>query len=404
MKPSRWFFGQMGRVKVGLAFAVTMLWLLPAQAQFSVLYSFQGKADGGEPAAGLILDSSGNLYGTTYYGDLSGNGVAFKVTPAGKEDVLYHFTGKADGGHPFAGLISDSAGNLYGTTTSGGNLTCNSGQGCGTVFELNASGETVLHSFDGTDGRHPNGGLVEDSSGNLYGTTRTGGSTSCGGAGCGVVYKLDPAGNYTVLHVFHVGSTDGINPYASLVMDAAGNLYGTTSGGGQYLGGIVFKVDPTTETETILWAFGGKGGGHPFGPVILDSAGNLYGTTFQGGAAKSGVVFKIDTSNQEQVLYSFLGGADGANPIGGLAMDSAGNLYGTTGGGGMAGCSGFGCGTVFELDTSLNKTILYTFTGGTDGANPYDGVTLDSAGNLYGTTPIGGQYDKGVVYKITAQD
>jgi len=401
MKSRRWALCRSTQVKVGLAFVAAILSLLPAQAQFTVLYSFQGKADGGEPSAGLILDASGNLYGTTYYGANARNGVVFMMNGAGLETVLYRFTGKADGGHPFAGVIQDSAGNLFGTATTGGNLTCSAPQGCGTVFKLDATGEHVLHTFNGTDGQHPNGGVVEDSAGNLYGTTRLGGSTGCGGVGCGVVFKLDPLGNYTVLHSF-MGGNDGVNPYVGLTMDAAGNLYGTTSAAGKFVSGTVFKID-TAGHYTIINQLKGQTGSHPFGQLILDSAGNLYGTAFAGGTYKNGAIFKVDTSNQLHLLYSFLGGTDGASPIGGLAFDSAGNLYGTTSGGGITGCGGFGCGTVFKLDTTLTKTILHTFIGGTtDGANPYDGVTLDVSGNLYGTTPTGGQYGNGLVYEIAA--
>jgi uncharacterized repeat protein (TIGR03803 family) len=323
--------------------------------------------------------------------------------------VLYSFTGGADGGQPFAGVIRDSAGNLSGTTSGGGT-------GYGVVYKLDvASGqETVLYSFTGgADGASPETGVIRDSAGNLYGTTNGGGTDY------GVVYKLDVAsGQETVLYSF-TGGTDGSNPYAGVIRDSDGNLYGTTSGGGSGEGsagyGVVFKVNSAGQ-ETVLYSFtGGADGGDPIAGLILDSAGNLYGTTSEGGNIVTcpvsifspggcGVVYKVDTAGQETVLYSFTGGTDGGFPDAGVIRDSAGNLYGTTyGGGDLSGCFGGGCGVVFEVDPAGQETVLYTFTGGTDGGHPYAGVILDLAGNLYGTASSGGADSGGVVFKLAPQ-
>jgi uncharacterized repeat protein (TIGR03803 family) len=218
---------------------------------------------------------------------------------------------------------------------------------------------TVLHRFTGADGHNPSedGHLIRDSAGNLYGTTSGGGAS-----GLGVVFKLNKTGE-TVLHSF-TGGADGGTPYAGLTRDSAGNLYGTTYGGGASGGGVVFKVD-TTGTETVLYNFTRKPGGtNPYASLIQDSVGNLYGTTYYGGASIWGVVFKLDTTGTETVLYSFTGGADGAEPYAGLLRDSAGNLYGTTVFGGAS-----NWGVVFKLNKT-GETVLHSFTGGADGGAP----------------------------------
>jgi uncharacterized repeat protein (TIGR03803 family) len=379
-----------------------------AEAQtYTVLYKFLGgQNDGAGPGYGtLIGDSAGNLYGTTEGGGASGAGVVFKLDKTG-ETVLYSFKASpTDGGMPMAGLIRDSAGNLYGTTTAGG------ASDQGTVFKLDPIGtETVLYSFTGGgDGGRPYAGLIQDSAGNLYGTTTTGGvSGGCDGPGCGVVFKLDTTGTETVLHAF-TGRADGGNPRAGLILDSAGNLYGTTAWGGvpgcHGTGcGLIFKLD-TTGTETVLHDFTGADGAMPYAGLILDSAGNLYGTTVHGGAWNEGVVFKLDTTGTETVVHSFnggsAGGSDGATPYAGLIRDPAGNLYGTTeSGGGSSGCNGFGCGAVFKLDTTGTETVLYSFTEEADGANPLAGLSQDPAGNLYGTASEGGTSNDGVVFKL----
>jgi uncharacterized repeat protein (TIGR03803 family) len=254
------------------------------------------------------MDATGNLYGTTGFGGASNAGTVFKLDPSGNKTVLYSFKGGSDGDVPVAGLIMDAAGNLYGTTEDGGSSNCSFG--CGIVFELDPAGnETVLHSFTGSpgDGGRPVAGLIMDTAGNLYGTTAEGGSGTCtviNGipvSGCGTVFKLDPAGNETVLHSF-TGGSDGIQALAALLMDAAGNLYSTTELGGSFGSGIVFKLDPSGN-ETLLHTFtGGNDGAAPlFASLIMDTAGNLYGTTQNGGGSSNctvgcGTVFKLDTA------------------------------------------------------------------------------------------------------------
>ena len=403
----------------------------------SVLYAFSGGNDGSEPTAGVILDPTGNLYGTTYYGGPAGEGVVFEVDTTGHESVLYSFTGATDGGAPWAGVVRDSSGNLYGTTNNGG--TSNSG----VVYEVDTAGhETVLHSFSGSGGDFPNAGVVRDSSGRIYGTTYSGGASG----GWGVVYRLSATGRETVLHsftdgadgaypawaglvldssgnvygttgnggvanagtVFEVdssgnetviasfpGSADGSNPYAGLIRDSSGNFYGTASTGGASGWGIVYKLD-TTGHETVLYTFtGGADGGEPRSGVVRDSAGNMYGTTYSGGASGWGTVYKLDSTGNETVLHSFTLGVDGGFPVGGVILDSAGNLYGTT----LCGVAS-GSGLVFEIDPAGIETELYSFTGGADGGYPYAGVARDSAGNLYGTGNIGGASSLGVVFKV----
>jgi len=317
---------------------------------FGVLYSFTGGSDGAFPEAGLMKDKAGNLYGTTLQGGTDYFfGTVFELTPDGTETVLYSFTGGSDGGQPGASLVKNS-GNLYGTTELGGSSSCNGGFGCGTVFEVAPDGaETVLHAFTGgRDGAFPWAGLLMDSAGNLYGTTVQGGNTSCNDRyGCGTVFKLAPDGTESVLHSFcsENNCTDGYFPLGGgLIEDSAGNLYGTTNLGGRHDGGIIFEIAPDG-TETVLHSFGNSpDGGHPFGGLIKDSAGNFYGTTTVGGSYDKGTVFELAPDGSETVLYSFKGGSDGDDPYAALIEDKAGNLYGTTEDGGV-----YGRGTVFKL-------------------------------------------------------
>ena len=384
------------RVAFGLAVALvpTVFATPSANAQtHNVLYSFAGGTDGATPTTGLTLDAAGNLYGTTSAGGVSKLGTVFKLDTSGNETLLYSFTGGSDGATPNAGLVLDPTGNLYGTTTLGG------AANLGTVFKLDTAGtETVLYSFTGgTDGATPRAGLVLDPSGIPYGTTAAGGASNSG-----TVFKLDAAGAETVLYTF-TGGLDGGSPQAGLVLDVAGNLYGTTSSGGSVAGlcvyaggcGVVFKLD-TTGTETVLYTFRGEAdGGYPQDELALDAAGNPYGTTRESDS-NSGTVFKLDTTGKETVLYTFTCGNTGCDPFGGLVLDAAGNLYGTT----SNGASGFG--TVFELDTTGKITVLYTFTGGADGATPAAGLILsDTTGTLYGTTSAGGASNFGTVFEIT---
>lgn len=391
---------------------------------YTVLYTFKGGTDGAVPiTAGLIRDAAGNLYGTTNSGgnnlDCSSNippgcGVVFKLDPRGKETALYTFTGGADGGSPTAGVIRDNEGNLYGTTDFGGSGSLSAG----TVFKLDDTGqETVLHSFCSSsncaDGNGPQAGVIRDNEGNLYGTTLGGGEFCTEYGGCGVVFKLDPSGQETVLYNFcpngYGNCTDGNFPTAGLVRDNEGNLYGTTGYGGANGEGTVFRVGPTG-TETVLHSFaGGADGASPFAGLVRDEAGNLYGTTTGGGPSGWGTVFKVDPDGNETVPYSFTGGTDGGYPEAGLIRDATGHLYGATFFGGLASAPCFSfCGVVFEVDTTTGKeTVLYSFAQDRDGINPSSGLIQDAAGNLYGNAQYGGDgscnpsFGCGVVFKLT---
>lgn len=381
----------------------------------TVLHAFAGRRDGSFPNAALIADAQGALYGTTANGgdglsQGAGYGTIFKLTPPapGKTEwvrkVLYRFRGLSDGSFPYAGLIMDEHGALYGTTESDGSSGIN-----GTVFKLTPSSddtewtETVLYAFHGSDGSAPVAGLIRDKHGALYGTTSSGGL----GFGFGAAFKLTPpargetAWTETVLHLF-TGGIDGDYPFAGLTAGPDGALYGTTSngGGGNNGGyGTVFKLTPPAWgepawTETVLYSFtGGSDGSIPQAGVIFDNEGALYGTTTLGGAGSSGTVFKLTppakggTTWTETVLYSFSGGSDGNSPASGLIADARGALYGTTAGGGAN-----GVGAVFKLAPPTSRgalwgeSVLYSFKGGSDGSYPYAGVIGDWQGNLYGTT------------------
>ena len=359
-----------------------------------VLHNFPvGAPLGSGPEAGLIADPAGNLYGTATFGGAGRQGTIFKIDTSGQKTVLYNFAGGAFGSLPASGVVRDAAGNLYGTTPSGGNMACSGG--CGVVYKLDAGGNyKVLYTFrGGADGGQPYAGVILDDAGNLYGTTQYGGLNNCFGQACGVVYKVDPLGNETVLYSF-TGQPDGEQPNTGVIRDAAGNLYGATSTGGANFAGVVYKIDPSGN-ELLLYTFtGGSDGDEPDSSLIMDPVGNLYGTTQFGGTTFNGVVFKVDTSNNETVLYNFAGAPDGATPIA-VIRDAHGNFYGTTYSGGTG-----NSGTVFKLDSGGHETVLYNFTGGTDGGNPEAGVIRDSNGSLYGTTNHGGPLGVGTVYKL----
>jgi len=388
-----------------LVYALVLAPAMGAQVTFTTLYSFDGR-DGQGPESSLIFDPAGNFYGTTNAGGIFGYGTVFELTPnAGgwTETVLHNFYA-SDGRSPLAGLVLDGAGNLYGTTFFGG------AYGYGTVFELSpqAGGhwtERVLHSFRATDGYGP-AGLIFDSAGNLYGTAAGGGLHDHG-----IVFmlKLGSGGKWSerILHNFAVNGIDGTDPSAPLNFDDAGNLYGTTTYGGTYGCGTVFVLSPKSTgdwAERIAHTFSGnkgKDGCYPASGVVFDTTGNLYGTTYFGGLGQgysAGVVFKLSpTANgdwNETVLHSFVGGEDGIGPsAGNLVLDIDGNIYGATflGGGNLGG-------TVFELKLTSRggwtEVVLYAFP---DGSGPSAGLIFDSAGNLYGTASGG----PGLVFKIT---
>jgi uncharacterized repeat protein (TIGR03803 family) len=401
----------------GFALALSVPSVAAGAKSFQVLHAFSGGSDGADPLAGLIIDSAGNLYGTTDSGGSGGCGhndpgcgAVFRVAPDGAETVLYAFAQKKDGAYPVSSLVMDGAGDLYGTTQGGGNESCS--QGCGTVFELATNGTaTILHKFQGTtDGLDPAAGLVRDTAGDLFGTTEY------GGGGYGSVFSLGPDGTKTVLHAF-AGGSDGEFPQAVLLLDKAANLYGTTlTGGGSgctyYDGcGTTFKLAPDG-TETVLHAFtGGTDGGYPVAGLVADKAGNLYGTAESGGSDMTdcgggcGVAFEIAPDGTQTVLHSFGGGSDGVLPYAGVVRDKAGNLFGTTLLGGTSTACVSGCGTVYELlppaqqGGSWVERVIHSFARH-DGADPQAGLTADKAGNLYGTTSAGGGHNAGTVFKI----
>ncbi len=387
-------------------------------AKENTLVSFAGGGTPNLPYAGLIFDSAGNLYGTTQLGGAHNQGTVFELSKASNgwtETVLYSFGGGHDGSHPTGDLVLDAAGNLYGTTTTGGAGSCT--QGCGTVFELSpVSGswnETVLYSFaGGSDGSQPYAGLVLDNAGKLYGTTLLGGNTGANCTlGCGTVFELTPAmggWNHSVLHAFAAGN-DGASPYAGLTFDAAGNLYGVTDAGGSGGKGTVFKLSAADGwSESVLHAFkGAVDGASPRGTLVVDASGNLYGTTFQGSISNYGLVFELINSQgiwDEKILHRFAN-APAANTVAGLAFDNAGNLYGTTMLGADASSCGGGCGTFFKLTPASggNWTFnaLHVFGRGKDGFKPSGKLILDSAGNLFGTTQSGGVHGQGTVFEVT---
>ncbi len=365
----------------------------------TVLYTFLGASDAANPVAGVIRDAQGNLYGTSEYGGAYSAGTVFKLSGT-TETVLHSFAG-ADGANPSAGVIQDAQGNLYGTTQSGG-----ANGAYGVVFEQSGTTETVLYSFcsesDCADGFTPMAGVIRDAQGNLYGTTSLGGAY-----GQGTVFKLDTTGQETVLYSFCIqpNCTDGANPSAGVIQDSQGNLYGTTQKGGANGEGTVFKLSGTTETVLYSFRAGNKDGAQPVAGVIRDARGNLYGTTSQGGAHGQGTVFKL-SGTTETILHSFKGGnEDGAEPLAGVIRDAQGNLYGTTSQGGPS-----GEGTAFNLSKARAETLLYRFCSQgacADGAYPSAGLITDSKGNLYGTTYLGGDlscgenYGCGVVFKLT---
>jgi len=393
-----------------------------ANAQtFKIIHQFD-HADGAYAQGSLTFVASGTLIGMTG-GATANDGTIFKLTATGQETVLHSFSGE-DGAYPYLGsLIEDAAGNFYGTTWYGGDLSCEGGEGCGTVFKVDSTGnETVLHTFEAqNDGQFPFSTLVLDSSGNLYGTT----SSGFGYGPNGLVFAVNSVtGVENVIYQFN-GAPDGSYPEAGMVMDTSGNLYGTTAFGGSGAGcgsagcGTVFELSPSGGgwKEAILYSFQGGSDGELPEALIRDSAGNLYGATNVGGGtscyngAGCGTVFKlIPNSNgswTEAVLYRFTGfpGNDGAYPYGQLVEDGAGNLYGTTDlGGGSSACQGVipnGCGTVFRIDPTGRETILHRF-GLIDGAYPYAGLVVDSAtSTLYGITASGGGPGQGVVFTIS---
>ena len=417
------------RVTAKLLASITVLVLTTLvvsgmQAQtFTVIHTFNGQ-DGSFPAAGVSLDSRGNLYGTTVEGGPGGNGTVYKLAYRGSGWVLtqlYSFTGTADGAQPQGGVAMAADGTLYGTTNWGGGSGCQQYGGCGTVFHLNPPPsaprsvlapwiQTVIYTFNQSNGEEPEGNLVFDHSGNLYGTTVVGGGSNQN-CDCGVLYQLVPSGQGWTGNTIHVftGRTiqnahDGAYPVGGLIADAFGNLYGVTTEGGLYGGGIIYEFSNSGSswTEQTLAEFQASSGAVPMGGVILDSSGNLYGTTTVGGANGSGTVFEFEHGGFLRVLYNLPTVCNNScGPQGTMAMDRTGNRYGTVTAGGI-----YANGTVFKLTPGTNGwtyTSLHDFTvqSGSDGAFPTGTLVIDENGNLYGTASEGGEHNQGTIWKIT---
>jgi uncharacterized repeat protein (TIGR03803 family) len=385
---------------------------LPAHAHsFEVLYAFKGGVDGSGPNGGLAQDATGNLYGATSSGGGSANcnggcGTVYKVDSHGNETVLYGFSGEADGQYP-SPLILDSSGNIYGTTLWGGDPDCQGYGSCGVVYELSASGtETVLHTFEGSgDGTNPEAPVIMDSAGNLYGTTLAGGAGGgCVGnnpPGCGTVFEVSSSGQETILHAF--AGQDGANPSAGLLRDSSGNLYGSTLEGGTYGYGTIFKLDSGGKL-TILHEFTGSApdNGYPYDGLVSDKAGDLYGTTewHPAGSDVFGTAFELEPRSRTlTTLFSF-DLCDGGYTEAGLLRDSSGTLYGTTLSGGRdRGGRCVGGGTVFKLDKNGKESTMEVFGTKNKGDAPRSILVQDKAGNLYGTA-LDGPGGNGVVFEI----
>jgi uncharacterized repeat protein (TIGR03803 family) len=406
--------------------------------------------DGMTPLSGFVADKAGNLYGVTSiggsgdcsdFGGGGGCGTVYELSPPAKnagawsETVLYNFQGGADGDEVVGSLIFDKKGNLYGTTALGGGGSCT--YGCGTVFELSppakkggAWTKSIIYLFQGAsaDGSYPEAAMVFDRDGNLYGTTSQGGGPNCGGYGCGTVFELKPPHQQgetwteTVLHTF-VGpsSTDGYGPSCNLVFDATGNLYGTTGFGGTYNNGAVFEMNPPAAkgdpwAESVIYSFIGQpDGASPSAGLVAGQNGSFYGSATGWGPKDYGTIFQLTPPAQagdpwtETVLHAFTLQADGGNPGGGVILDTEGNLYGTTAVGGNYSCNaGFndGCGVVFKLAPpakqggAWKQTVLHSFTGGEDGIQPESGLLIGRFGLLYGTTEMGGASGAGTVFIV----
>lgn len=395
--------------------------LANAAEKFKILHTFTNGADGGNPVAGMIIDAKGNFYGTTNQGgksgscypEFSGCGIVFELSPSKsgwKFKTLYTFQGNQDGQGPYGEVMFAPDGSLNGTTVNGGNPNCPSG--CGSVFNLKPARktwtETVLYDFQGnTDAYYPTGSLAMDSSGKLYGTTYVGGTN-----GPGTIYQLtESGGKWTEQIVWSFTSqADGANPYSGVVIGSGDTLFTTTSSGGINLSGTVdqLRKSGSTWSEQTLYEFQDHDttGVDPFAGLLLEPSGVLIGATEDGGAHNGGTVFSLTPSGggwNIAPVYSLRAKSCCNGPAANLIMDAAGNLYGTT-----QGDSGVNYGTVFKLTPKGDRWIikvLHTFTGGSDGSTPRGALVLDSAGNIYGTTLLGGVQNSeggyGVVFEIT---
>lgn len=375
-----------------------------------VIFSFEEES-GEYPYTELVRDGAGKLYGTAVQGGEFGGGTVFQLAPSGAFTVLYNFTGQQDGGQPYGGVTFDGDGNLYGTAVVGGTgNACE--EGCGVAYKLTNDGgvwtQTVLHNFTGgNDGAGPGAGLTIDQRGNLYGMTPIGGAY-----GLGTIYQLHPTEQgdwqFRLVHTF-TGGLDGSSGSAGrMVLDRAGRLVGVTTVGGAYGHGIAFRLHHlpgSWELETLYSFKGQPDAGFPYGALLIDRLGRLYGTTYYDGENDLGAVYRLAQGSdglwRERVLHSFQGGTLGSHSISNLVF-MGGSLYGTTSEGGAPGCS---CGTIFELTPDGQGTwthrVAYAFTGAPDGAYAYSGMVGDGQGHLYGATAYGGEADDGSIYRFT---
>ena len=395
---------------LGISIFFVLLAPLVIQASTTqILYSFAGDEDGEYIDSDVAIDAAGNLYGTSVLGGEFGGGTVWQLSPIGDtwvHTVIYSFTGSADGGEPYKGVTLDAAGNLYGTAVTGGSGSCEGG--CGVTYKLTKSGSTwtqsVIHAFNGADGSGPGSRVTLDNHGNVYGMTPTGGAD-----GLGTIYRIHPRSDgswaFRVIHTF-TGGADGSSGSAGKMIFRNGHLFGAATTGG--LGyGTVFELRPTTTGEwgfKTLYSFqGAPDGSFPYGALLFDNDGNIFGTTYYGGTDGLGTVYQLTRGAggiwTDQVLYSFQSGQDGNSSISNLVADMAGNLYGTTSEGGL------GSGTIFKLMPNPNGTwtesLPHLFLGSPDGAFPYAGMTGDGTGVFYGATVHGGADGEGSVYKFT---
>jgi uncharacterized repeat protein (TIGR03803 family) len=398
------------RIRKATPILLIALSLVTAKAtNTDVIFSF-AEDDGEYADTDLETDNAGNIYGTTVLGGDHGSGTVFQLSRTSngwEHTVLYSFTGGADGGEPYKGVTIDRRGNLYGTAVTGGSGSCEGG--CGVVYKLTKSNgtrnQTVIYAFTGgDDGSGPGARVTLDRSGNVYGMTPTSGKY-----GAGTIYKLHPharSWEFQVIHTF-TGGDDGASGSAGRMLLEHGQLYGAATAGGMYGSGVVFELTPTKVGEwdfRLLYSFHGQpDGSFPYGALLRASSGKIYGTTYYGGENGIGSVYELSPRSigewDARVIYSFQTGSDGNSPISNLVPDAAGNLYGTTSEGGL------GTGTIFKLTLigggQWTESVVHSFAGPPDGGFSYNGMVVDRFGNFYGATVHGGTDDDGCVYKFT---
>jgi len=390
--------------------ALSLFCSASASTTQGIVYDFTGGNDGGNAATSVAFDPQGRAYVTTVQGGLDGCGTLDRLTPkqgSWTEQTVWTFTCGADGKNPHGGVTFDSAGNLFGTTVAGGSGGICVGDGCGVVFRKGAhDGFRVIYNFTGNkDGFGPGNAVAIDSHENLYGDAPDGGAH-----GLGVVYQLSfhrTQWQIKVLHAWTGGNDGGIGSLGPLLVDSAGDIFGVTEIGGLHQAGTAFKLVPgpnNTFSFSVIYQFkGSPDAGSPYGGLIADAQGDLFGTTYFGGTSGNGAVYELMPRSTgryaERVLYSFSGGGDGGNPTSTLVFDAAGDLFGTTDAGGGS-C---GCGVVFKIDhvTGMESAVHTFGSTGSDGQSPLYGLTPDASGNLFTSTVGGGSFGQGVVFGMT---